>query len=119
MLRSAGDGITLVMRSFMRVEFAEGLRVNHARLVLMVEMPAEVIGRLRAERTAPQARALEVALQAVPQRQTDRRGRPLDLLSNTPARVKAPDALGEPVYTAEDGCRAWVIRRPKQMPGSV
>jgi hypothetical protein len=107
------------MRSFMRVEFAEGLRINHARLVLMVEMPAEVIGRLRAERTAPQARALEVALQAVPHRQTDGRGRPLDLLSNTPARIKAPDALGEPVYTAEDGCRAWVIRRPKQMPGSA
>ena len=56
------------MRSFMRVEFAEGLRVNHARLVLMVEMPAEVILRLQAERVAPQARALEVALEAVPQR---------------------------------------------------
>src|SRR4051794_37594193 len=106
------------MRNFMRVEFAEGLRANHARLVLMVEMPAEVMLRLRAEKAAPQVRALEVALLAVPHRQTDRRGRQLGLLSNTPAQVKAPEALGEPAYTAEDGCRAWIIRRPKQIQGA-
>src|SRR5947209_8615590 len=98
------------MQTFMRVEFAEGVRADHARLVLMVEMPAEVMDRLRAERAAPQARALEVALRAVPNRLTDRRGRPLGLLSNTPAQVKAPDAWGEPAYAAEDGCRVWIVR---------
>ena len=105
------------MRSFMRVEFADGLRASNARLVLMIEVPVQVMLQLRAERAAPQARALEVALQAVPERTTAVRGRPLRLLSNTPAQPKAPAAFGEPTYTAPDGCRAWVIRCPKHFPG--
>lgn len=107
------------MRSFMRVEFAQGVRANSPRLVLMVEMPSEVMLKLRAEKAAPQERALEVAMLAAPNRQTGLRERPMGLLSNTPAQVKAPENLGEPAYTAEDGCRAWVIRRPKQLTGAA
>jgi len=73
--------------------------------------------QLQAERAAPQARALEVALQAVPEPTPAAPGRPLRLLSNTPAQPKAPEALGEPAYHAPDGCRAWVIRCPKPFPG--
>jgi len=105
------------MHSFMRVEFSDGVRAGHTRLVMMVEVPAQVMLKLRAERAAPQARALEVALQAVPERTPAAPGRPLRLLSNTPAQPKAPEALGEPAYTAPDGCRAWVIRCPKPFPG--
>ena len=101
----------------MRVEFADGLRASNARLVLMIEVPGQVMLQLRAERAAPQARALEVALQALPERTPAAPGRPLRLLSNTPAQPKAPEALGEPAYTAPDGCRAWLIRCPKHFPG--
>jgi len=105
------------MQTFMRVEFAEGIRASHARLVLMIELPTPVVLKLRTERAAPQARALEVALHAVPERATSARGRPLRLLSNTPARVGTPESLGEPAYTAPDGCRAWIIRYPQHFPG--
>jgi hypothetical protein len=105
------------MRSFMRVEFADGVRASNARLVLMIELPGPVMLQLRAERAAPQARALQVALQAVPERTATVRGRPLRLWSNTPAQLKAPEAFGEPAYTAPDGCRAWLIRCPKPFPG--
>ncbi|MBV9490398.1 MAG: hypothetical protein JO069_11855 [Verrucomicrobia bacterium] len=105
------------MQTFMRVEFADGVRASNTRLVLMVEMPGPVMLKLRAERAAPQARALEVALHAVPERATSARGRPLRLLSNTPARVGTPESLGEPAYTAPDGCRAWIIRYPQHFPG--
>jgi hypothetical protein len=105
------------MRSFMRVEFADGLRASQTRLVLMVELPGQVMLQLRAERATPQARALEVALQAVPERSPTAHGRPLSLLSNTPAQLKGLEAFGEPAYTAPDGCRAWVIRCPKPFPG--
>ena len=87
------------MRSFMRVEFSDGVRASNTRLVLMIELPGPVMFKLRVERAAPQARALEVALRVVP------------------LRPKAPGALGEPAYTAPDGCRAGVIRCPKPFPG--
>jgi hypothetical protein len=105
------------MRNFMRVEFSNGVRASNTRLVLMIELPGQVMLKLRAERAAPQARALEVALQAVPERTTAARGRPLSLVSSTPAQLKTPEALGEPAYTAPDGCRAWLIRCPKHFPG--
>lgn len=105
------------MRSFMRVEFSDGVRASNTRLVLMIELPGQVMLQLRAERAAPQVRALEVARQAVPERTPGAPGRPLRLLSNTPAQPKTPEALGEPAYTAPDGCRAWVIRCPRPFPG--
>ena len=107
------------MRRFMRVEFADGVRASNTRPVLMIELPGHVMLQLRAERAAPQARALQVALQAVPERSPTAHGRPLRLLSNTPAQPKAPEALGEPAYTAPDGCRAWIVRCPKPFPGLV
>ena len=105
------------MRSFMRVEFSDGVRASNTRLVLMIEMPGQVMLKLRAERAAPQARALEVALQALPERDPVAHGRPLRLWSNTPAQPKAAEAFGKPAYTAPDGCRAWLIRCPKHFPG--
>jgi hypothetical protein len=105
------------MRRFMRVEFADELRASNTRLVLMIEMPEPVMLQLRAERAAPQGRALQVALQALPERTPAGPGRPLRLWSNTPAQPKAPEAFGEPTYTAPDGCRAWVIRCPKHFAG--
>ena len=105
------------MRRFMRVEFAEGLRASQTRLVLMVELPGQVMLNLRAERATPQARALQVALQAVPERSPTAHGRPLSLWSNTPAPLKGLEAFGQPAYSAPDGCRAWVIRCPKPFPG--
>jgi hypothetical protein len=81
------------MRSFMRVEFAEGVRAGNARLVLLIELPGQVMLQLRAERAAPQARALQVARQALPERALTAHGRPLSLLSGSrsaPRRAAKP-----------------------------
>jgi len=36
----------------------------------------------------------------------------MTFISSAPGKIKKPDSLGEPDYTAEDGCRAWVIKKP-------
>ena len=33
-------------------------------------------------------------------------------ISSTPGKIKKPESLGEPHYTAKNGCRAWVIKTP-------
>jgi regulator of protease activity HflC (stomatin/prohibitin superfamily) len=34
------------------------------------------------------------------------------LLIGTPGKIKKAESLGKPHYTAEDGYRAWVIKKP-------
>jgi hypothetical protein len=106
------------MRRLVRVEFSDGLRASHAQLVLMIELPGQVMLQLRAERAVPQARALQVALRALPERDPAAPGRPLRLLSNTPAQLKTPEAFGEPAYTAPGGCRAGSFGVPSRFPAS-
>ncbi len=36
----------------------------------------------------------------------------MTFISSTPGKIKKTESLGEPHYTAEDGCRAWVIKKP-------
>jgi hypothetical protein len=36
----------------------------------------------------------------------------MTFISSTPGKIKKPESLGEPHFTAEDGCRAWVIKKP-------
>ena len=97
----------------MRVEFSRGIRSNQPRLVLMVEIPAEVMQKIRAERVSPQGRAYEVAMSATEEQRTHGRDLGLSLLSNTPAKVKDPAGLGSPSFVADDGCRAWIVKKPK------
>ena len=36
----------------------------------------------------------------------------MTFISSTPGKIKKPESLGEPHFTAEDGSRAWVIKKP-------
>jgi hypothetical protein len=100
------------MQNFMRVEFSTGLGYRAARFVVLTELPENVLEEIRAQKLSPQTRAHAVALKTAEHVQLVDPGLRIILLSNTPGKVKNPDALGEPAYVAEDGCKAWVIRKP-------
>jgi hypothetical protein len=100
------------MQNFMRVEFSTGIGYKAARFVVLTELPENVLEEIRAQKQSPQTRAHAVALKTAEHVQLVDPGLRIILLSNTPGKVKNPDALGEPAYVAEDGCKAWVIRKP-------
>jgi hypothetical protein len=100
------------MQTFMRVEFSTGIGYKAARFVVLTELPENVLEEIRAQKLGPQTRAYAVALKTAEHVRLVDPGLRIILLSNTPGKVKNPDALGEPAYIAEDGCKAWVIRKP-------
>jgi hypothetical protein len=100
------------MQNYMRVEFSTGIGYKAARFVVLTELPENVLEEIRAQKQSPQTRAHAVALKTAEQVQLIDPGLRIILLSNTPGKVKNPDALGEPAYVDEDGCKAWVIRKP-------
>jgi hypothetical protein len=100
------------MQTFMRVEFSTGTGYKAARFVFLTELPEEVLQEIRAQKLSPQTRAYEVALETAEHVQLLDPGLRIILLSNTPGKVKNPETLGEPAYVAEDGCKAWVIKKP-------
>jgi hypothetical protein len=100
------------MQTFMRIEFSTGIGYKAARFVILTELPENVLEEIRAERLSPQTRAYAVALETAEHVRLVDSGLRIILLSNTSGKVKNPDALGEPAYIAEDGCKAWVIRKP-------
>ena len=93
------------MQTFMRIEFSTGIGYKAARFVVLTELPENVLEELRARKLSPQNRAYDVALETAEHVR-------IILLSNTSGKVKNPDGLGEPAFIAEDGCKAWVIRKP-------
>jgi hypothetical protein len=100
------------MQTFMRVEFSTGTGYKAARFVFLTELPEEVLRELRTQKLSPQTRAYDVALETVEHVQLVDPGLRIILLSNTPGKVKNPETLGEPAYVTEDGCKAWVIKKP-------
>jgi hypothetical protein len=100
------------MQNLMRIEFSTGMGYKAARFVMLIELPEKVLEEIRAQKLSPQTRAYAVALKATEHGRLVDPGLRLMLLSNTPGKVKSPDALGEPAYVAEDGCKAWVTRKP-------
>jgi hypothetical protein len=100
------------MQTFMRIEFSTGIGYRAARFVVLTELPENVLQVIRAERLNPQTRAYDVALETAEHVRLVDPGLRIILLSNTPGKVKNPDALGEPAFIAEDGCKAWIIRKP-------
>ena len=100
------------MQTFMRVEFSLGIGYKAARFVVLTELPENVLEEIRAQKLSPQTRAHSLALKTAEHVKLVDPGLRIILLSNTPGKVKNPDALGEPVYIDEDGCKAWVIRKP-------
>jgi hypothetical protein len=100
------------MQTFMRVEFSTGIGYKAARFVVLTELPENVLAEIQAQKLSPQSRAYEVALLTAEHVRLVDPGLRIILLSNTPGKIKNLDALGEPAFVAEDGCKAWVIRKP-------
>jgi hypothetical protein len=99
----------------MRVEFSRGLRPDSPRFVLMIEMPDSVVADLNARKVNLETRAYEIAGET---RYADRSNKPeshMSLMSCTKGKVKNIESLGEPNLLAQDGCRAWVIKKPSQL----
>jgi hypothetical protein len=100
------------MQNLMRVEFSTGTGYRAARFVILIELPENVLEEIRAQKLSPQTRAYAVALKAAEHERLVDPALRIILLSNTTGKVKSADSLGEPVYIAEDGCKAWVTRKP-------
>jgi hypothetical protein len=100
------------MQTFMRIEFSTGIGYKAARFVVLTELPENVLEKLRAQKLSPQTRAYDVALETAEHVRLVDPGLRIILLSNTSGKVKNPDDLGEPAFIAEDGCKAWVMRKP-------
>ena len=96
----------------MRVEFSLGIGYKAARFVVLTELPENVLEEIRAQKLSPQTRAHSLALKTAEHVKLVDPGLRIILLSNTPGKVKNLESLGEPAYVAEDGCKAWLIKKP-------
>ncbi|MBV8215310.1 MAG: hypothetical protein JOZ08_19035 [Verrucomicrobia bacterium] len=99
----------------MRVEFSRGLRPDSPRFVVMVEMPDSAAAELNARKVSLETRAHEVALETTYAERSTGPEYHMNLMSCTQGKVKSLESLGEPSLLAQDGCRAWVIKRPSPL----
>jgi hypothetical protein len=101
-----------LMPSFTRVEFSVGPSLRSLRVVLLIEFPEEALEQIKKGKSSADVEAYRIALDAIrAQHFANVRGE-MTFISSAPGKIKKPDSLGEPDYTAEDGCRAWVIKKP-------
>src|SRR5271157_208166 len=98
------------MPSFTRVEFSVGPSLRSLRVVLLIEFPDEVLQLIKKGKTSSELEAYRIALEAIRALQIGSVRGDITFISSTPGKIKKPESLCEPYYTAEDGCRAWVIR---------
>jgi len=81
-------------------------------VVLLIEFPDEVLEEIRKGKSSSDVEAYRIALDAIrAQHFANVRG-DMTFISSAAGKIKRPESLGEPDYTAEDGCRAWVIKKP-------
>jgi hypothetical protein len=95
-----------------RVEFSQGMRPNAQRLVILVEIPPVIVAQMNEERTSPNPRALDIAKRAAEQQSLFSAQSYFPYHSETIAKVGDSTKLGEPALVAEDGSKAWIVRRP-------
>jgi hypothetical protein len=98
--------------SFTRVEFSVGRSLRGLRLVLLVEFPDEALERIKKVKTSSELEAHRIALEAIRALNLDSVRGDMTFIASTPGKIKKPESLGEAQYVAEDGCRAWVIKKP-------
>jgi hypothetical protein len=103
------------MPTLMRVEFSRSLRPNSPRFVLMIEIPDSVASELNARKVSQETRAYEVAFETAHADQSNKAEHLMTLMSCTKGEIKDLKSLGEPNLTAQDGCRAWVIKKPSPL----
>jgi hypothetical protein len=100
------------MPSFTRVEFSVGPSLRSLRIVLLIEFPDEVLEQIKKGKSSADVEAHRIALDAIHALHFANVRGEMTFISSAPGKIKKPDSLGEPHYTAEDGCRAWVIKKP-------
>ena len=98
------------MPSITRVEFSVGPSLRSNRAVLLIEFPDEVLQQIKKGKTSSEVEGYRVALDAIRALHLGSVRGDMTFLSSTPGKIKKPESLGEPHYTAGDGCRAWVIK---------
>jgi hypothetical protein len=100
------------MPSITRVEFSVGPSLRSHRAVLLIEIPDEVLQQIRKGKTSSEVEGYRVALEAIRALHLGSVRGDMTFLSSTPGKIKKPESLSEPHYTAGDGCRAWVLKTP-------
>jgi hypothetical protein len=98
------------MPAITQVEFSVGPSLRSLRVVLLVEFPDEVLQQIM--KTSSEVEGYRVALEAIRELHLGSVRGDMTFISSTPGKIKKPESLGEPHYTAGDGCRAWVIKTP-------
>ena len=100
------------MPTITRVEFSVGPSLRSLRVVLLIEFPDEVLHQIKKGKTSSEVEGYRVALEAIRELHLGSVRGDMTFISSTPGKIKKPESLGQPHYTAEDGCRAWVIKMP-------
>jgi hypothetical protein len=100
------------MPPFTRVEFSVGPSLKSRRVVLLLEFPEESIRKFQNTKSSSQIEAHRIALKAIGALKFDVTYGSMTFISSTAGKIKTPESLGEPDYTAEDGCRVWILKKP-------
>jgi len=100
------------MPSFTRVEFSVGPSLRSVRVVLLIEFPDKVLEEIKKGKSSSDVEAYRIALDAIRAQHFGNVRGDMTFISSAPGKIKKPESLGDPDYTAEDGCRAWVIKKP-------
>ena len=79
---------------------------------MLIEFPDGVLLQIKKEKTNSEVEAYRVALEAIRALHFGSVRGDMTFISSTPGKIKKAESLGKPHYTAEDGCRAWVIKKP-------
>ncbi|HYY29151.1 MAG TPA: hypothetical protein VE860_14455 [Chthoniobacterales bacterium] len=79
---------------------------------MLIEFPDEVLQRIKKGKASSELEAYRIALEAIRALHFGSVRGDMTFISSTPGKIKKTESLGEPHYTAEDGCRAWVIKKP-------
>jgi hypothetical protein len=82
------------------------------RVVLLLEFPDEVLQQIHKKKSGSEVEAYPIALEAIGALKFDVTHGSMTFISSTPGKIKAPQSLGEPHYTAADGCRVWILKKP-------
>ena len=100
------------MPSFTRVEFSVSPSLKSRRVVLLLEFPDEVLQQIHKRKSGSEVEAYPIALEAIGALKFDVTHGSMTFISSTPGKIKTPQSLGEPHYTAADGCRVWILKKP-------
>src|SRR5262249_50820796 len=100
------------MPLFTRVEFSVGPSLKSRRVVLLLEFPDEILQQIHERKSGSEVEAYPIALEAIGALKFYVTHGSMNFISSTPGKIKDPQYPREPHYTAADGCRVWILKRP-------